>query len=161
MCFFRDDYEFLTKTGLLIFGLSADSTKANTTFKTKQKLNYPLLCDPKRTLISAIGLKKAPNGTQRGVFVIDKSGKVLAAEHGNPIGTLEVVKAIVEETAGIEETIKSDGEKEAEDKEEGDAKSEEEKKEKKKEEKTEEEKTEEEKNEKKADENGESKEEKD
>lgn len=97
VCFFRDEYEPLTKTGLLIFGLSADSTKANTTFKEKQKLTYPLLCDPQRTLISAIGLKKQPSGTQRGVFVVDKAGKVLAAQAGSPQGTVDVVKAIVEE----------------------------------------------------------------
>ncbi|KAF9880767.1 disrupter of telomere silencing protein [Colletotrichum karsti] len=96
-CLFRDSYEPLTKTGLAIYGLSTDSPKANTTFKTKQKLPYPLLCDPKATLIGAIGFKKHPKGTQRGVFVVDKSGKVLAAEPGGPAATVEVVKALVEE----------------------------------------------------------------
>jgi hypothetical protein len=42
-------------------------------------------------LISAIGLKKAPKGTTRGVFVVDKEGKVLAAEPGGPAATVEVV----------------------------------------------------------------------
>ncbi|KAF2797943.1 AhpC-TSA-domain-containing protein [Melanomma pulvis-pyrius CBS 109.77] len=95
VCFFRDSYEPLTATGLSIYGLSNDSPKANTTFKTKQNLPYPLLCDPSQTLIAAIGLKKAPKGTTRGVFVIDKSGKVLAAEPGSPEGTVNVVKKIV------------------------------------------------------------------
>jgi peroxiredoxin Q/BCP len=45
-------------------------------------------------LISAIGLKKAPAGTTRGVFVIDKSGKVLAAAPGSPAGTLETAKKV-------------------------------------------------------------------
>jgi peroxiredoxin Q/BCP len=53
------------------------------------------LCDPAQTLISAIGLKKAPKGTQRGVFVVDKSGKVLAAEPGGPAATVEVVRKLV------------------------------------------------------------------
>jgi peroxiredoxin Q/BCP len=47
------------------------------------------------TLISAIGLKKQPNGTTRGVFVVDKSGKVLAAQPGSPGGTVDVVKKLV------------------------------------------------------------------
>ncbi|KAL0942803.1 disrupter of telomere silencing protein [Colletotrichum truncatum] len=98
VCLFRDSYEPLTKTGLAIYGLSTDSPKANTTFKTKQKLPYPLLCDPKATLIGAIGFKKSPKGTQRGVFVVDKSGKVLAAEPGGPAATVDVVKALVEES---------------------------------------------------------------
>ncbi|RSM09453.1 hypothetical protein CEP52_004054 [Fusarium oligoseptatum] len=97
VCFFRDSYEPLTAGGLSIYGLSTDSPKANTTFKDKQKLPYPLLCDPKATLIGAIGLKKVPKGTQRGVFVIDKEGKVLVAEPGSPQGTVDRVKKLVEE----------------------------------------------------------------
>ncbi|KAF2035398.1 AhpC-TSA-domain-containing protein [Setomelanomma holmii] len=95
VCLFRDSYEPLTATGYSIYGLSNDSTKANTTFKTKQNLPYTLLCDPTQTLISAIGLKKAPKGTTRGVFVVDKSGKVLAAESGGPDATFEVVRKLV------------------------------------------------------------------
>ncbi|RMJ08712.1 hypothetical protein CDV36_011684 [Fusarium kuroshium] len=97
VCFFRDSYEPLTAGGLSIYGLSTDSPKVNTTFKDKQKLPYPLLCDPKATLIGAIGLKKVPKGTQRGVFVIDKEGKVLVAEPGSPQGTVDRVKKLVEE----------------------------------------------------------------
>lgn len=48
----------------------------------KHNLPYTLLCDPSATLIAAIGMKKAPKGTTRGVFVVSKEGKVLAAEAG-------------------------------------------------------------------------------
>lgn len=75
--------------------MSTDSPKANTNFKEKKELPYPLICDTSATLISAIGLKKAPSGTTRGVFVVDKAGKVLAAEPGSPPGTVEVVKKLV------------------------------------------------------------------
>lgn len=85
-CMFRDQYTALTATGFSIYGLSKDSPKANTTFKTKQNLPYALLCDTDATLISAVGLKKAPSSTSRGVFVVDKSGKILAAEPGSPAG---------------------------------------------------------------------------
>jgi peroxiredoxin Q/BCP len=95
VCFFRDSYTPLTATGFDIYGLSNDSPKANTTFATKQKLPYPLLCDPSRTLITAIGLSKAPKGTTRGIFIVDKSGKVLAAEPGSPDGTLQVARKIL------------------------------------------------------------------
>jgi len=89
---FRDEYADLSATGFTIYGLSKDSPKANTTFKVKQKLTYTLLCDPSLNLIPAIGLKKGPNGTARGVFVVDKSGKVLLAETGSPDGTVQVCK---------------------------------------------------------------------
>ncbi|KAF3036934.1 hypothetical protein E8E12_005818 [Didymella heteroderae] len=95
VCLFRDSYAPLTATGFSIFGLSNDSPKANTTFKTKQSLPYSLLCDPSQTLISAIGLKKAPKGTTRGVFVVNKEGKVLASEPGSPDGTHKVVQGLV------------------------------------------------------------------
>ncbi|KAL3424475.1 disrupter of telomere silencing protein [Phlyctema vagabunda] len=116
VCLFRDSYEPLTATGFSIFGLSKDSPKANTTFKTKQKLPYPLLCDVKGDLIAAIGLKKAPSGTQRGVFVIDKSGKVLAAEPGGPAATVEVVKKLVADSpaAGTEVPAPNGADKEDE-----------------------------------------------
>ncbi|KAH7030463.1 thioredoxin-like protein [Macrophomina phaseolina] len=113
-CLFRDAYTPLTATGLSIYGLSGDSPKANTTFKTKQNLPYPLLCDPAYTLIKALGLAKPGNakGTVRGVFVVDKAGKVLAAEPGGPDATVEVVKKIVAEKGGDVEKVEEAGEKE-------------------------------------------------
>ncbi|ESZ97410.1 merozoite capping protein-1 [Sclerotinia borealis F-4128] len=106
VCAFRDSHTSLSDTGYSIYGLSKDSPKANTTFKTKQKLPYTLLCDTKASLISAIGLKKG-NSTTRGVFIIDKSGKVLAAQPGSPKGTLEVVEQLIgpaEEESEVEAT---------------------------------------------------------
>ncbi|KAI1762020.1 AhpC-TSA-domain-containing protein [Hypoxylon sp. FL1150] len=99
-CLFRDAYESLTGGGLAIYGLSADSPKANTTFKTKQKLPYSLLCDPSATLIDALGFKKASKGTTRGVFAVDKAGKVLLIEPGSPAGTFDAVKKLVAESEG-------------------------------------------------------------
>jgi peroxiredoxin Q/BCP len=118
VCLFRDSYDPLTATGYSIFGLSSDSPKANTIFKTKQKLPYTLLCDPSQSLISAIGLKKAPKGTTRGVFVVDKEGKVLASEPGGPAATVEVVRRLVGEKGGevpSKEEVESAEKKEDED----------------------------------------------
>ncbi|KAJ5683201.1 hypothetical protein N7462_006366 [Penicillium macrosclerotiorum] len=99
VCFFRDNYEHLTSTGLAIYGLSADSTKANTTFKTKQNLSYSLLCNPNASLIGAIGFKKTPKGTIRGVFAVDKEGKVLLREVGGPEATVNAAQRLVAENA--------------------------------------------------------------
>ena len=81
-CLFRDEFENFTTTGYTIYGLSTDSPKSNTTFRTKHNLPYTLLCDPTANLISAIGMKKAPSGTIRGVFVVNKNGKVEAVSPG-------------------------------------------------------------------------------
>lgn len=117
MCLFRDSYTPLTATGFSIYGLSSDSPKANTTFKTKQKLPYTLLCDPAQTLISAIGFKKAPKGTTRGVFVVNKDGKVLAAEPGGPAATVEVVKKLVDTKDAAPSNKDADDKDQKEDKE--------------------------------------------
>jgi peroxiredoxin Q/BCP len=79
---FRDEFTPLTATGFAIYGLSTDSPRANTNFKSKQNLPYTLLCDPKATLIAAIGMKKPPSSTIRGVFMVDKAGNVKAASPG-------------------------------------------------------------------------------
>lgn len=100
---FRDNYTHLTSTGLSIYGLSADSPKANTTFKTKQSLSYPLLCDPNTNLIGAIGLKKPPKGTTRGVFAVDKQGKVLLREAGGPDATVDAAQKLVAQGVSKEE----------------------------------------------------------
>jgi peroxiredoxin Q/BCP len=110
VCLFRDSFAPLTATGFDIFGLSNDSPKANTTFKTKQKLPYTLLCDPAQTLIAAIGLKKTPKGTTRGVFVVNKAGKVLLSEPGSPAGTHAAVKKLVEDSAAEGDANKGDAE---------------------------------------------------
>ncbi|KAL2118567.1 hypothetical protein VTJ04DRAFT_8227 [Mycothermus thermophilus] len=137
-CLFRDHHPTITNTGgFSIYGLSTDSPKANTTFQTKQKLPYPLICDPSSALIGALGLKKAPggrgSGTTRGVVVIDKEGKVLAAMAGGPKVTVDVVLELVggEKKDGeeVKENGKEEGEKKEEEKKEEEAKKEEEKKE--------------------------------
>ncbi len=111
----------MTATGLSIYGLSRDSPKSNTTFKTNKKLPYTLLCDPAASLIGAIGMKKAPSGTTRGVFAVDKAGKVLAAEAGGPAATVDVIRKLVAEggpsTDGVtadSETKENEGDKEEE-----------------------------------------------
>ena len=40
-------------------------------------------------------MKKAPKSTTRGVFVVNKEGKVLVAEPGGPAATVEAVKKLV------------------------------------------------------------------
>ncbi|KAL2196087.1 thioredoxin-like protein [Corynascus similis CBS 632.67] len=132
-CLFRDAYSALTSaSGLAVYGLSTDSPKANSTFRTKQGLPYPLLCDPNATLIGAIGLKKQPKGTTRGVFVVDKAGKVLAAQPGGPEATLTAARKVVDELTSSssasapaeekgeeKEEKESNSEKKSEEKEEG------------------------------------------
>jgi peroxiredoxin Q/BCP len=95
-CAFRDGYANLTSTGLEIYGLSSDQPKANEKFKSKQSLSYTLLCDPSYSLIGAIGMQNGTaHKTKRGVFAVDRSGKVLLAQTGGPLPTVDAVKKLV------------------------------------------------------------------
>ncbi|KIW31628.1 hypothetical protein, variant 2 [Cladophialophora immunda] len=104
-CLFRDNYAPITGASLAVYGLSTDSPKANTTFATKQKLPYQLLCDPNATLTSAIGMKKPGPGksTTRGVVVIDKQGTLRLWEQAGPAKTLEAVLEYIK-SQGMTET---------------------------------------------------------
>jgi thioredoxin-dependent peroxiredoxin len=59
-----------------VYGCSADSPKSQSTFITKQKFNYSLLCDQEKVLIKAIGASTG-NSTVRSHIVIGKGGILL------------------------------------------------------------------------------------
>jgi len=95
-CSFRDNHDSLTGgTGLKIYGLSTDSTKANATFVRRQNLQYELLCDVDAGLTGVLGMKKGPKSTVRGVVVVDGQGVVKVWFQGGPQNTVNAVKEYV------------------------------------------------------------------
>ncbi|KZF25659.1 thioredoxin-like protein [Xylona heveae TC161] len=98
-CLFRDASPPLDSTGLSIYGLSTDSIKANCNFRNRYKIPFSLLCDPKATLIGALGYKKAAGGTTRGTIVIDKNSTVLVTLAGGPGATVAAVEELVRQQA--------------------------------------------------------------
>ncbi|SCV05964.1 LANO_0H19064g1_1 [Lachancea nothofagi CBS 11611] len=73
-CAYRDNYEELKKIAA-VFGLSADTVKAQKGFQTKHSLPYDLLSDPKRELIELLGAKK-DSSTKRSHWVF-ANGKLV------------------------------------------------------------------------------------
>ena len=53
-CNFRDHYSELSKKGLEVIGVSADSVKSQNNFASKQELNYNLIADEDRSIIMAL-----------------------------------------------------------------------------------------------------------
>lgn len=66
---FQSNYEQLKELDTTVFGLSADKPKSQLNFVTKQGLKYPLLSDPDRKLIGALGAKKSPTGIKRSHWI--------------------------------------------------------------------------------------------
>ncbi|KAJ5665610.1 uncharacterized protein N7477_008058 [Penicillium maclennaniae] len=77
---------------------------------SKRNRNSPTPCSAtlKPHLSGAIGLKKSPKGTTRGVFVVDKKGKVLLREAGGPDATVDAVQKLVAQGFAEEDTQDAD-----------------------------------------------------
>ncbi|KAF8235677.1 peroxiredoxin Q [Tricholoma matsutake] len=81
-CGFRDIYPDFTSVNFDVYCLSADSPAAQTAWQIKRELPYPLISDPKRLLISALGSGEGGR-TQRSHFVFGKGGNLL--DKKNPV----------------------------------------------------------------------------
>ncbi len=80
-CNLRDNFERFKANNYELIGVSADSAKAQTKFKTKFKLPFPLLADEDKSVIEAFGvwgpkkfMGKEYDGINRTTFVINEQG---------------------------------------------------------------------------------------
>lgn len=83
-CGFRDDYSAYEEAGVVILGVSPDTSKSHAKFKTKYELPFTLLADPDHEalkLYGVWGLKKSfgreYEGVFRTTFLIGENGKIL------------------------------------------------------------------------------------
>ena len=102
-CAFRDDYSVYSAAGVVILGVSPDSSKSHTKFKEKFHLPFPLLADEDHAvceLYGAWGLKKFAGkeyyGVLRTTFVIAPDGMLVKVFEGvKPDGhSAEVLEAL-------------------------------------------------------------------
>lgn len=82
-CNFRDHYEDLVDKGFEVIGVSADSVKRQLNFSAKQKLNFSLIADEEKMIITAFEawgnkkfMGKQYDGIFRHTYVIDELGKI-------------------------------------------------------------------------------------
>jgi len=54
-CGFRDDWAAIKKANAVVLGVSADSEASHQKFRSKYKLPFPLLSDPKRSVMEKYG----------------------------------------------------------------------------------------------------------
>jgi peroxiredoxin Q/BCP len=107
-CAFRDRAKELAKLGAKVFGVSPDSVSSHQKFKTKYKLNFPLLADPEHAVAEKYGAWREKNmygkkvmGIQRSTFLIDADGKVVrvwkkVSVDGHDEEVLEALRALGE-----------------------------------------------------------------
>lgn len=101
-CAFRDAEADFSKADAVVLGVSKDDVKSHQKFKTKYKLNFPLLADD-AGVTEAYGVWKEKNmygrkymGIERSTFLIGEDGKVRAEwrKVSVPGHADEVIKAL-------------------------------------------------------------------
>jgi peroxiredoxin Q/BCP len=104
-CNFRDDYSAYVQAGVVILGVSPDTPKKHTKFKTKYELPFTLLADTDHQVCELYGvwgpkkfMGREYEGVHRTTFLIDPDGviqkvfeKVKPANHSAEI--LSVLKS--------------------------------------------------------------------
>ncbi|WP_243090227.1 thioredoxin-dependent thiol peroxidase [Thermus neutrinimicus] len=82
-CGFRDRMGDLQELGAVVLGVSADDVQSHKRFAEKYGLNFPLLADPERQVITAYGAwgrkklyGKEYEGILRQTFLIDPEGRI-------------------------------------------------------------------------------------
>ncbi|MGO3707010.1 MAG: thioredoxin-dependent thiol peroxidase [Mesonia hippocampi] len=82
-CNLRDNWSKFQEEGYEILGVSADSARRQTNFKTKNELPFPLLADEDKAVIEAFGvwgpkkfMGRTYDGIHRTTFVIDETGTI-------------------------------------------------------------------------------------
>ena len=77
-CSLRDAEEELASLGVQVFGVSTDGVKSHEKFRDKYSLNFPLLSDKKRKIVSLYGArwKYLPFVARRTTFLIEKGGRI-------------------------------------------------------------------------------------
>jgi peroxiredoxin Q/BCP len=82
-CSFRDNLPKFADLGVPVYGVSPDGAASHGKFAAKHGLNFPLLADPQRVLIAALGAwvekrmyGRTYMGVQRSTFVAGPNGRI-------------------------------------------------------------------------------------
>lgn len=103
-CAFRDLAAEFAKHDVHVYGVSKDSPKAQGNFREKYDLTMPLICDPERSLIDALGLfrekkmyGKTVQGVARVTLLVDADNKI--EKIWDPVKVAGHAEAVLEEVA--------------------------------------------------------------
>ncbi|KAI8619974.1 thioredoxin-like protein [Chytriomyces sp. MP71] len=82
-CNYRDNHEKFVEKGFKVYGVSADSEKSLSTWKTKQNYQYDFVSDKDRHIVKLFGVSKG-TGVVRSHVVVAKGGKLVHIKAPTP-----------------------------------------------------------------------------
>lgn len=106
-CAFRDSMADLNNVGIDVVGISPDKTEKLAKFRDAEGLNFPLLGDPDKNVLTAWGAfgekkmyGKTVQGVIRSTFLVDEKGNIAAAQYN--VKAANTASAIEKIIAGTE-----------------------------------------------------------
>ena len=91
-CSLRDSMDDLLEKNIKVIGVSKDSEKSHANFKSKFNLNFDLVPDTDKKIISSYGVLNEKGSANRKSFLVDEQGNILfiwdkvkAATHGEEV----------------------------------------------------------------------------
>lgn len=88
-CDFRDNLAALDDVGYAVVGISPDEPEKLAAFRDHDRLNFPLLSDVNREVMTAYGAYgekqnygKTVMGVIRSTFLVDENGRIAKAQYG-------------------------------------------------------------------------------
>ncbi|MHB1051010.1 MAG: thioredoxin-dependent thiol peroxidase [Bacteroidota bacterium] len=82
-CSFRDNLSAIKRKGAIVIGVSPDAPRSHEKFSKKYDLNFPLVSDENKTMLTEYGVWQEKSmygrkymGVVRTTFIIDERGKI-------------------------------------------------------------------------------------
>jgi len=105
-CSFRDSLATLNGAGIDVIGISPDKPEKLAKFRDAEKLTFPLLSDPDRSVLTAWGTfgekkmyGKTVQGVIRSTFLVDEKGKIALAQYNvKAANTASAIQKIIDST---------------------------------------------------------------
>ena len=103
-CAFRDGLAGLGGAGIAVVGISPDKPEKLARFRDAESLNFPLLADPEKKVLTAWGAfgekkmyGKTVQGVIRSTFLVDESGKIALAQYNvKAAGAATLIQKIID-----------------------------------------------------------------
>lgn len=104
-CAFRDGLAELNDAGIDVIGISPDKPEKLAKFREAESLNFPLLGDPEKKVLTAWGTfgekkmyGKTVQGVIRSTFLVDEKGKIAAAQYNvKAAGATTLIQKLIED----------------------------------------------------------------